>query len=88
MDNKIPKDSPAFNIAEMLKKAGEFRELVEKVKTGEGLGLTDEQKVEFNKQMSAEGPAHAVKEVTTQFENLQKAILNMETYKADAAKKK
>lgn len=84
MDNK---DNPAFNIADMLKKAVEFKELVDKVKTGEGLGLSDEQKIEFNKQMSGDGPAQAVKEVTTQFENLQKAIFNMEKYKTDSAKK-
>lgn len=84
MDNNIPKDSPAFNIAAMIQKAAEFRDLVEKVKTGEGLGLTEEQKIEFNKQMSADGPASAVREVTNQFENLQKAILNMDTYKKNA----
>lgn len=88
MDNNIPKDSPAFNLAAMLNKAVEFREIVEKVKTGEGLGLSEEHKVEFLKQMSADGPASAVKEVTTQFENLQKAILNLDKFKADAEAKK
>lgn len=78
----------AFNLAAMLQKAAEFRDLVEKVKTGEGLGLDEKQKEEFLKQMAGDTPAQAVKEVTTQFENLQKAIYNMEKQKADANKPK
>lgn len=86
MDNSIPKEASA--LAEMLKKAGEFRELVEKVKSGEGLGLSEEQKTEFVKQMAAEGPAQAVREVTAQFDNLQAALNNMKNYKAEAQKPK
>lgn len=83
--NSIPKD--AFNLVELAKKAAEFKNIVEALKTGEGLGLNDEQKVEFKKQMEGEGPAQAVKEVSTQFENLQSAIFNMSKAKEAATKK-
>lgn len=80
MDNNIPKD--AFNLIEMAKKAAEFKVIVDSLKTGEGLGLNDEQKAEFKKQMAGEVPSQAVKDVATQFENLQNAILNMNKAKS------
>lgn len=83
-NNGIPKE--AEGLAAMLTKAMELKDVVEKMKSGEGLGLSEEHKAEFLKQMQADGPAQAVKEVSSQFENLQNAILNLSNYKAGATK--
>ncbi len=72
-DFKMPENLGA-NIAAIMQNATAF---IETVKTGEGLGLDEEQKKEFVKRMGENNSSEAVNELKDKIEQLKNAVSNI-----------
>lgn len=82
MDNNfnIPPNSPAFDMASIMQHSEKF---IEKIKTGEGLGLTEEQKEKFNSEMKKSGGEEAIAELKDKMDKLRDAIGNFKKAQED-----
>lgn len=70
MDNK--QTPPAFDLAQIVKHCQSF---LETAKTGEGLGLNDEQKEQFKKGLAENSQANdAMKDLEKKIENLKNMV--------------
>lgn len=67
------------NLADLFKKASEMRNILEKVKTGEGMGFTEEQKAEFKKQMENSKSLQDIDESIKSFDEREKQLQEMIT---------
>lgn len=69
------------DLAALLEKATEMRGILEKVKTGDGLGFTEDQKAEFKKQMEGSKSSEAIDKSLKSFDEreweIQVMITNM-----------
>ncbi len=82
MDNNfnIPPNSPAFDMASIIQYSEKF---IDKIKTGEGLGLTEEQKEKFNSEMKKSGGEEAIAELKDKMDKLRDAIGNFKKAQED-----
>lgn len=82
MDNNfnIPPNSPAFEMASIMQHSEKF---IEKIKTGEGLGFTEEQKKQFDNEMKKSGAEEAIAELKDKMDKLRDAIGNFKKVQED-----